>query len=150
MKIGEKVKSASFVALLVLSCVLISLLTIQWTKATTLSAHPSHPGHEWLHEELNLTVQEKDAVQSFEKEYIQERALLLHKFNQRIEHLAELLTIKDELTPEVEHAIHELHLVHGQLQQLSIVHYYQMISVLPPEKQETLRSLAVEALSQPE
>ena len=150
MKTGEKIKSASFALLLILSCVLLSLLTLQWTKAATTSTHSSHPGHDWLHEELSLTDEEKGAIQSFEGAYTQERTPLLEEFNQRIDHLAELLTTTDELSPEVEHAIHELHLVHGQLQQLSIVHYYQMISVLPPEKQEKLRSLAVEALSEPE
>jgi len=36
------------------------------------------------------------------------------------------------------------------LQELSIQHYYDMLNVLPPEKQAKLRELAIKALSQPE
>ncbi|MDA3874371.1 MAG: TolC family protein [Kiritimatiellae bacterium] len=95
------------------------------------------------------------AVQSAELLYLREKS---NAARGRV-HLADLASYPQLMVgatyfqvgdPEVEHAIHQLHEVHGELQNLSIVHFYKMISALPPEKQEKLRAMAVEALSQPE
>jgi Spy/CpxP family protein refolding chaperone len=104
----------------------------------------------WLHHELNLSDEEQQAIDAFETGYQTQRKILLQTFNQRIENLAQILVSSNELNLEVKYAIHQLHEVHGELQELSITHYYQMISVLSPEKQEKLQSMAVEALSEPE
>lgn len=107
-------------------------------------------GHHWLHQALNLTEEEKEAIDSFEGQYHRDRDALTEEFNARIAELREILIESDEYVPEVDRAIHRIHEVHGQLQELSIEHYYDMLRVLPPEKQNKLRELAVQALSQPE
>ena len=112
--------------------------------------HDEAHGHQWLHHELNLTAQEAAAVDVFEPAYREQRTLLLTQFHGKIGNLRQLLQQSDAYNPEVEHAIHELHLIHGNLQELSIRHYFQMMSVLPPEKQAHLKRIAGEALSVPE
>jgi Spy/CpxP family protein refolding chaperone len=148
MNSGQKLRLSAFISLLILSGVLISMLTLQWTKSILYNQPSSHESHVWLHHELNLSDEEQQAIDAFETGYQTQRKILLQTFNQRIENLAQILVSSNELNLEVKYAIHQLHEVHGELQELSITHYYQMISVLSPEKQEKLQSMAVEALSE--
>ena len=146
----SSVRVVGLLVLLLAVCVGVSLLVSRWMATPAEWKHDMPQGHQWLHKELDLTPDEAARVDVFEADYRKQRAELLAEFKQRIAHLAELLRSSDAYTDEVNHAVHELHLTHGKLQTLSIEHYYQMLSVLPPEKQEKLRQLAVEALSEPE
>lgn len=132
-------------------CVVVSLLTARiMMPGDDWSQHDGEHGHQWLRQELHLTEGEAAAIDAFEPAYRQQRALLLTQFQARIEALRDLLVTSDQFSPEVQHAIHELHQVHGQLQELSIRHYFQMMSVLPPDKQARLKELAGQALSIPQ
>lgn len=136
---------------LIILCVVISAITSKLILAEKdWSQHDSVHGHQWLHKALNLTDEEATAIDAFEPKYREQKAVLEAEFQEKIEALREQLITSDQFSPEVEHAIHELHLVHGQLQELSIRHYYQMMSVLPPEKQARLKELASQALSVPQ
>jgi Spy/CpxP family protein refolding chaperone len=128
---------------------LVTLVTLELMPKADWNQHDQADGHLWLHEELGLTAEEAAAIDQFESPYREERSRLNAEFEKRIDRLASLLRESDGVTPEVTHAVHELHSVHGQLQELSIRHYFEMLSVLPPEKQAKLRQLAVEALSTP-
>lgn len=136
-------------ALVVLSCIL-SYSIAQWTTESSKWQHERDHGHEWLREELGLNNEEFAAVNQFEADYRQERAELLRVFNQEMKDLQALLLEKDDFSPELQAAIHDLHIVHGQLQELSIRHYFDMLGALPPDKQHRLREIAAKALSQPE
>ncbi|MGE9293695.1 MAG: Spy/CpxP family protein refolding chaperone [Puniceicoccales bacterium] len=141
---------AVFAGLIVL-CIGVSFLTsLFMMPREDWSQHDAAHGHQWLHKELNLTDEEAAAIDEFEPKYRQEKAVLQAAFQAKIEDLRELLVSSDQFSPEVQHAIHELHLVHGQLQELAIRHYFQMMSVLPPDKQERLKELAGQALSIPQ
>ena len=132
----------------ILICVFVSLVT---TRLIVNSSNwRQHDGHQWLHQELDLSDREAAKIDALEPEYRKERAELEEDFQQRILMLRDLIVNSQELTPEVRHAIHELHIVHGQLQQLSIKHYYEMMNALPKDKQIRLKEIAVQALSIPE
>ena len=139
-------------AVLVVLCVGVSVLTSKWVMRGSHSwyHHDQPHGHQWLHETLGLTDEEAVAIDTFEAAYREEKAVLTAEFESRIADLRALLVERDRYSPEVNTAIHRIHEVHGALQELSIRHYYDMLNVLPPEKQEKLRELAVKALSQPE
>ncbi len=142
---------AVWVGLLVVVCIGVSyFVTLAMVKGDQSWKHDQARGHHWLHEQLALTEGEIAAIDAFEPDYRGERARLLAAFEERVAKLRGLLVVKDQFSPEVTEAIHSLHSVHGELQKLSIRHYYDMMSVLPPEKQEKLKRLAVEALSEPE
>lgn len=137
--------------LLVAMCVGVSyFVTGMMVTSESSWEHDKEHGHQWLHDELDLTPAEVAAVDAFEPEYRRARTELLADFGGRIAALRELLVVQNRFSPEVNEAIHGLHAVHGALQELSIRHYYDMMNVLPPEKQERLMQLAVEALSEPE
>lgn len=139
------------VLVMITICAGVSFVTSQWLYPSKDAwNHDMTHGHHWLHEALNLTEHEQSAIDAFEGDYRVERDRLVNKFNSRVGDLRQILVSTDKYVPEVDVAIHQLHEVHGALQELSIQHYYDMLSVLPPEKQEKLRQLAVQALSQPE
>lgn len=139
-----------FVLLLIVMCAGVSIAISNWVMHDQQWKHDAPHGHDWLHQELGLTDAEAARVDAFEAKYRGQRAELLEQFNQKIAELAELLRTNDSLSSEVTHAVHDLHQVHGELQNLSIQHYYEMLSVLPPDKQTKLRDIAVEALSTPQ
>ncbi|WP_269541656.1 Spy/CpxP family protein refolding chaperone [Cerasicoccus fimbriatus] len=139
------------IAGLVFLCVLVSSLTSNLlTHQTDWTKQYERDGHQWLHHELNLTPEELAAINTFEPDYRNERAKLQHQFQSKIEQLRQEIVSSDEFSNEARVIIHELHIIHGQLQELSIQHYYQMMSVLPPEKQSRLRDIAAKALSVPQ
>lgn len=144
------VRLGVLVLILLSLCGSVSFLTARWVMHGSRWQHDQPHGHHWLSDELGLTEVEAAAIDLFEDDYRSRRAELLELFNQRIRELGDLIRTNDRFTPEVSHAIHRLHEVHGELQNLSVAHYYDMLGVLPPEKQKSLQDLAVEALSVPE
>ena len=107
-------------------------------------------GHEWLHEQLDLSPAEVTALDALEPDYRRERAALKNQFQAKSAKLREQIANSDEFNENVRQTIHELHLIHGSLQELSIRHYYDMMQALPPEKRAKLKEMAEEALSIPE
>jgi hypothetical protein len=145
-----KLKLTVFVVLLIGMCAMISYIVANWASRTQEWRHDRVHGHEWLRNEIGLDNTEFAAINAFEEDYRRQRADLLQEYAARIGQLRGLLSTQSEFSPEVQHAIHELHQVHGELQELSIRHYFDMFSVLPAEKQQLLRQVAVDALSEPE
>lgn len=141
---------AALLTILIAICVSASLLTTRWVMHERASHSDDTLGHNWLHEKLGLTAQEEQAIDAFEGDYRAERNALMQAFNTRITDLSKRLVEQDDYSPEIDAAIHRIHEVHGKLQELSIRHYYDMMRVLPADKQAKLRELAVKALSQPE
>ena len=136
---------------LCLLSVAVSVITSHFlVRSNDWKQHDKGHGHQWLHKELNLTEAEAAAIDVFEPRYREQRAALRAEFQAKIDALREQIVDSEEITPEVEHAIHELHAVHGELQELAIRHYFQMMSALPPEKQARLKQLASQALSVPD
>lgn len=137
-----------FALLLLAVCSGVSLLTVTWVKQNQWQ-HDGPQGHAWLQQELELTAEQTAAIDQFLPEYQHQRQQLEVEFDQRIAELAEILAANSAYTDEVTHAVHRIHLVHGQLQELAIRHYFDMLNVLPPEQQHLLHRLAGEALSRP-
>ncbi|MDA3873111.1 MAG: periplasmic heavy metal sensor [Kiritimatiellae bacterium] len=135
---------------LIALCAGTAYWTARWSRNTPEQAPTHLGGHAWLHRELDLTDAQIESLEKLEITYHADREPLLEEFDRRIQHLAGLLRTEAGLTPEVEEAIHQVHEVHGRLQELSIVHFFDMVEVLPVEKRDPLRSLAAQALSEPE
>lgn len=136
---------------LIIVCVGVSSITSKFLSSQPdWQRHDHANGHQWLHEELNLTTEEAGAVDEFEPEYRQQRAELQAQFQTKVDQLRKEITTSDEFSDRAKQMIHELHIIHGKLQELSIHHYYQMMHVLPAEKQAHLRDIAAKALSVPQ
>lgn len=106
--------------------------------------------HETLVQQLQLTPEQQRKVEAIDRQFEEERAVILRRFEQSIRHLASLLEKESAYNVEVEEAIEALHQAHGDLQALSIRRYFAILQELPPDKQLELRRLASQALSRPE
>lgn len=147
---NTKFKLFTFALVMILACGAVAYIVADWSSQPPEWEHDQQHGHEWLRQEIGLTDAESVAIDAFEAEYRQQRAALLEQYKIEMLNLRDLLVQQDSFSPQIQHAIHELHLVHGELQELSIRHYYDMLNVLPPEKKDRLRKLAADALSEPE
>jgi hypothetical protein len=139
----------AYALFLVIGCAVVSYGVGRWFACHSVGAI-SHGNPTSLVNALDLNSDEQSRLAEYDKAYKAERAVLLAEFNQRIAHISELLCEQDSYSDEVSKAVNELHHVHGQLQKLSIEHYYDILQVLPPDKREKLRDIAVTSLSQPE
>lgn len=139
-----------FAAVLIVAAGAVAYFVADWVSQAQSWKHDQKHGHEWLRQEIGLSDAESAAINDFEAGYREKRAELLEKYRKQMGGLRDLLLRQDDFTPEVQHAINELHRIHGELQELSIRHYYDMLSVLPPEKKDRLRKVAADALSEPE
>ena len=138
-----------FFSILALSCVLVAFVSVRLIAPERWAQDEIH-GHQWLHNQLDLTSQEAESIDVFEGPYQAERQRLLQEFDNRIQELAQQLESESSFSSEVDQALERVHDAHGELQRLSIEHYFDMLQTLPEDKQRKLRALAVEALSTPE
>lgn len=138
-----------FTLLLVVLCAAVSWGSARWAMRGKELAENGWR-HGWLHEELGLTDEQSREIRSFEETYHERRRKLQAEFEAEKDRLAQLLRNQDADPQRVKRAVDALHEVHGQLQQVSIEHYYDLLEVLPPEKRKKLRQIAADALSEPE
>lgn len=130
-------------------CIGVTYLSVR-VMTSDRRPHERRDGYDWVKSELAFTAEEAERIEALEGPYRAELRRLQAEFDRRVGALAEILESSDSYSPEVTAAVHAIHAVHGQLQQLSIEHYFDMLRELPEEKQARLRSLAVEALSKPQ
>lgn len=128
-------------------CAIASTMTALWV----MKRHDSleKRDHDWLHVELGLEEGEIPELESLEKSYGAETNILIGEMQVLKAALSNQLLTKSEEDEELVATVREIHLTHGQLQELSIRHYFDMLSILPEAKRRRLRELAVESLSNP-
>lgn len=141
------IKVILFVALIAAVCA-----TTYWIMFTFATGSDEHAeiGHEWLHEKLDLNSDEIEMIEQIEERYAARRETLEQTFNLKQNALAKILLEQDTYSDIVKNAVRDIHQAHGDLETMSIEHYYDMLSILPSSKHTRLRELAAQALSQPE
>ena len=132
-----------------IAVVCISISWIMFSLAMEPEGH-SEVGHEWLHDKLQLTEQEIEMIDQVELRYAERFENLEKTFAEKQEALAKLLIEQEAFTDSVKKSVRDVHHAHGDLQSLSIEHYYDMLETLPASKRERLKQLAAKALSQHE
>lgn len=140
---------ALFAVIMIAACSIAAFVVARLTVHQAQSADDVAT-FRWLHKELGLTPQEESELASLEQDYRAERERLQKEFEAAKQKLAEILASNDAYSESATHAVHEIHIVHGNLQELAIRHYYEMLARLPEDKQSRLRQIAVRALSEPE
>ncbi len=105
---------------------------VTWAAAAAPAHGPA--SHQWLHDELGLTDEERSALDAMEAAYQRDRTALQKEFDAARQHLADVIVRNGHYGPEVTEA----------------VHYYDMLAKLAPNKQERLRGLAVKAPTTPQ
>lgn len=146
----KKTKALLVIGVFVFCVVLVCSITCFLMMRRMYMPEHESVSHTWLHQKLNLTEEEERKLERIETRFAPKRAEIKKRFETAKADLAELLRKHDSYTDDVARAVRNLHRAHGDLQQLSIQHYYDMLDVLPAGKQAKLKDLATQALSQPE
>ncbi len=107
---------------------------------------PHIDAHEWVHTQLALTVEQKEALVPIESRYQDQRKRLEDKMQAANVALADAILADGRETERVHDAIEEIHVQMGDLQKVTIGHVFEMRDVLSPEQYDTLTRMTADAL----
>lgn len=111
-------------------------------------ASPSCCAHDWLHEKLQLTPAQKQALAPVEERFHANYEQASKRLAEANRELARTLSEEKTFSPAVATAIENVHHRMGELQKISIQHLYDMKTVLTPEQNERLLKYAQQALEE--
>jgi Spy/CpxP family protein refolding chaperone len=128
-----------FAVAAVASCV--SIVLYEMTQRT---AHLNT--HGWIHTQLHLTPEQKNALEPVEKRYAEKRHVLEHQMGLANRELAEAILADGKDSDRVHASIEKIHERMGQLQEVTIGHVFEMKEVLSPEQYQELLNRTANAL----
>lgn len=102
--------------------------------------------HERIHQELDLSADQKRALEPIERKYAAERRRLETNLHLANVALADVIEKDKENSEDVHRAIDEIHARMGELQMVTIGHIFEMRNVLTPEQYDKLLRLTAAAL----
>ncbi len=125
---------------------LSSFCTLRWIAARPQPL--SADAHEWLHKELNVTPEQRQALAPVEAAYAQKELQFKQQMRAANHELAVLLDRSRAYTPEVAAAVQKIHDHMGEFQQATLRHVFTMRQMLTPAQGDKLTHLAQQALDQ--
>lgn len=111
--------------------------------------HPSPPSmHDVLHDELNLTSEQERRLEAAELRFAERRATLTREMQAANAELAKAIRDSERYGPEVQTAVEHFHASMGDLQKETVLHMFEMRSLLTPEQAARFDRRVGEALTQ--
>ena len=111
--------------------------------------HITEITHDWLHNRLQLTAEQKATLSENETEAVRREEILRNQIKHAKFHLATLLEAERAYTPNIEKTITLINTTHGELQKTIMEHFFTMHAVLDEERQQELIEMATRALREP-
>lgn len=105
------------------------------------------PSHEWVHKQLNLTVEQEKALEPIEAEFQRRKQELLSRIQSANNELAQVIEEDQGYSSRVSAAIEKIHRAQGELQEATLQHVFEMRQTLTPEQYQKLLNLTAQALS---
>lgn len=104
--------------------------------------------HHWVHGQLELTAEQEKQLEPIERRYDEQRRQFSEVIRSANAELAQAIVADGGGSPRVKAAIAKIHDAHGQLQEATLRHVFEMKPVLQPEQYNKLLNLTANALSQ--
>lgn len=123
------------------------LLTARWTR---VNHRNDADAHHWIHTQLGLTEAQEKQLESIEQRYAEQRRHFTELIRVANMELAQAVLADEGDSPRVRAAIGKIHDAHGQLQDATLRHVFEMKPILQPEQYSKLLQLTANALSQPD
>lgn len=108
----------------------------------------SVPNHEWIHQQLNLTADQKIALEPIEEQFQQSKRKLLAQIRSANKELAQAIKEDQVYSSRVSAAIEKIHRAQGELQEATLQHVFSMRATLTPEQYKKLLDLTAVALNE--
>jgi Spy/CpxP family protein refolding chaperone len=105
-------------------------------------------GHEWIHEQLDLTQGELKALEPIESKFVERKRTLMSEIRSANKELAEAIKQDQADSPRVSAAVEKIHHAQGKLQEATLEHVFEMKEVLTPEQYQKLLNLTADELNQ--
>jgi Spy/CpxP family protein refolding chaperone len=108
---------------------------------------PSHAeAHQWIHSQLQLTVQQEAQLAPIEQRYDEQKRHYTELIRLANMELAQALLRDRADSPHVGEIAAKIHAAQGELQKATLRHVFEMQPVLTPEQYDRLLNLTANAL----
>lgn len=104
--------------------------------------------HDVLHDELKLTAEQERRLETVETRFAERRAALTREMHSANAELAKAIRTSEQYSPEVQMAVEHFHSSMGDLQKETVLHIFEMRSLLTPEQAARFDQRVGEALTQ--
>lgn len=94
--------------------------------------------HAWMHKHLKISEEQHALLDPFEEDFEKERKMLLEEIGIAGKELAAAIRESDNGSPPVEQALLRLNRAQGELQKITLDHFFVMKEHLDPEQAERL------------
>ena len=102
--------------------------------------------HPHFHEMLNLTQEQLDKLVPIENKFSKEKAFYENQIRLANMELAMIMKKEKAYTPEVKAAVEKVHVAMGELQKVTIVHLFEMRSLLDEKQTQIFDDYVAEAM----
>lgn len=136
---------------LVLTLILTLLAAIggTWIGARYIYNQRHQPSlHEFVHEELRLTAEQKQRLEVLEQDFAVRRRAREAELRAANAELARAIQARHEYSPQVQAAVERFHDAMGELQKETILHVLAMRTVLTPDQAVQFDQRIGEALTE--
>ncbi|MCF6196258.1 MAG: periplasmic heavy metal sensor [Emcibacter sp.] len=107
--------------------------------------HEGH-SHQNLHQMLNLTPAQYSDLRPIEKKFAEQKSLYESQIHLANMELGDVMRQEKAYTPKVQAAVKKIHVAMGHLQEVTLVHFFEMRAILDEEQAHILDDYAADAM----
>lgn len=104
--------------------------------------------HQHFHEMLNFTPDQVDRLIPIEKKYAEQKALYENQIRQANMELGEIMKKEKAYTPKVQAAVEKVHIAMGHLQEITLIHFFDMRVLLDDRQARILDDYVTDAMDE--
>ena len=102
--------------------------------------------HQHFHEQLNFTPDQVDKLIPIEKKYAEQKTLYENQIRQANMELGDIMKIEKSYTPKVKAAVEKVHVAMGHLQEITLIHFFDMRVLLDERQRRVLDDYVTDAM----
>ena len=121
-------------ALVALVSAAIALAASHFARGVMVADHGGSELHQLMHDRLDLTDDQQEAIDRLEADFAQRRKVLDAQMRQTNADLAAAMASEHQFGPKVAGAVDRSHMAMGDLQKETLAHVFAMRAVLTPEQ----------------
>ncbi|PCI51454.1 MAG: heavy metal resistance protein [Alphaproteobacteria bacterium] len=102
--------------------------------------------HQHFHEKLNFTPEQIDKLIPIEKKYAEQKSLYENQIRRANMELGDIMKKEKAYTPEVQAAVEKVHVAMGYLQEITLIHFFDMRVLLDERQKRVLDDYVTDAM----
>lgn len=102
--------------------------------------------HQHFHKMLNFTPDQREKLIPIEKKYAEKKALYEDQIRRANGELGEIMRKEKAYTPKVQAAVEKIHVAMGHLQEITLIHFFDMRVLLDDRQAQILDDYVTDAM----